>query len=459
MKKINITILLSTGLLILAFLSLSLKAEEVKLSDIEKVALNAYTYYSGKSQSELRIAQIIPVSEQDTAYFYVFNFDEGFVMVAADDVALPILGYDLENSIDFNDIPPAVSDLFEEYKEEIKLAKKLKVRPSQDISQQWNFFLDDNFDRGLDPGSTPHNSTPAIYQPGTYLISTKWDQLGGNASGSTITYNNDCPKINGTKTLVGCGGVVVAQILNYWSCHVNPQKDITYSSPAGTITVNFANQSYNWSNMLPNVATSENAKLLYHSAAASKSQFGVSNTGAVITDLATAFYAYFGFNAPDLREKKDFPDANWKNLLKGEIDKRRPICYRGENLGGNPSHIWVVDGYNVDNNNNVNQFHCNWGWGGTSNGFYTLSNLTNVNGYNFNYKHQVLTLIVPINNPSTYNNYTFPCGNYNAYSFRLADCKVEKNVVDAVRLNMKCSTEIFGTFEVPLGSVFEIKPF
>jgi len=458
MKKINITILLSTGLLILAFLSLSLKAAEVKLPDIEKVALNAYTYYSGKSQNELRISQIIPVSEQDTAYFYVFNFDEGFVIVAADDVALPILGYDLENNIDLNDMPPAVSDLFEGYKEEIKLAKRQKVRPSPDISQEWSFFLDDNFVNGV----LPPKSATSIYQPGTYFIGAKWAQSGGNASGSTITYNNDCPKIGGVKTKVGCGGVAFAQILNHYACQIYPSgPPLSYNPPGlSTIIINFNNVSYNWSNMLPNVATSENAKLLFHSAAAIESKFGVNATSSIVENIRKAFYTYFGFaTIVTSVEKKNINDTDWKNLLKSEIDRRDPILYRGGSASTGIFHFWVIDGYNVDSNNKVNQFHCNWGGGGTSDGFYTLTNLTNINGYNFNDDHIAIKNLRSKYNPTTYTSYTFPCGNYTAFSFRLVDCKVARNVVDAVRLNINCATEIFGTFEVPLGSVFEIKPF
>jgi len=287
------------------------------------------------------------------------------------------------------------------------------------------------------------------------------EKCGSWASGSIVTYNNDCPKIGGTKTLVGCGGVAVAQILNYYSCQINP-KDILSYTPSGlsTININFANQIYFWNSMSPNNATSENAKLLFHSAAAIKSQFGVSKTTAEVADILVGLPKYFDFSSLISRvDKSYYNDDAWKDLLKNQIDGRNPILYLGQNTNGSQKHGWVVDGYSVDSNNKVSQFHCNWGWGGSSNGFFSLSNLTNVSGQNYNDTQSAIVSILPKYAPNTFRNYTFPCGNYTAYSFRLVNCKVAPNVPDAVRLNMQCATEIFGTFEVPLGSVFEIKPW
>jgi hypothetical protein len=463
-KNNKITKLFGLLLFFPIFISLELKAEEVNQLDIQKVALNAFSRYSEMPQSELQIVQIIPVIQRDTACFYIFNFDRGFIIVAADDVSIPIIGYDLENTIDINNMPPAVSYLFEGYKEEIGLAKRMRPETSSEIKKQWEDLLGD--DRGGAIGESGGlggiisfpSADPLYYTPGTWLIETKWGQSGGNASGSTTTYNHYCPEIGGTKTKVGCGGVAVAQILNYYSCHNNPKDILTYDPPTGTITINFANESYYWSNMSINCATLENAKLLYHSAAAVKSTFGVSNTSSFVSNIQSSF-SYFDFGTTVRMDKNNYPnEANWKNLLKNEIDKRRPIIYFGksENVGSG-SHFWVIDGYSVDNNNNVNQFHCNWGWRGSSNGFYTLSNLTNVGGFDYSKDQLAITMIAAKKNPTAYINHTFPCGTVYAYSFRLLDCKVATNVAEAAVLNMQCSTEIFGTFEVPLGSVFEIQ--
>jgi len=472
MNKINIaTKLLGLLLFFPVFVSFEMKAEEVNPSDIQKVAINAFSLYSGISKSELIITQIIPVTKQDTAFFYIFNFDKGFIIVAADNVSVPIIGYGLENTIDMNDMPPAVSFLFDGYKEEIEVAKRMRPETSREILRLWEELLDD--ERGGASGESgqtgqtgvtlPNNKeeegTPIYYKPGTWLMETKWGQSGGSASGSSISYNDSCPAINGTKTKVGCGGVALAQILNFYTCHITPKNYLKYL-PQGftdTIKINFSTVGYNWSKMSPENATKDNAKLLYHSAAAVKANFGTNNTSALLSNIENAF-SYFDFTYPIRRYKSNYPiEANWINLLKSEIDKRRPIIYFGKNnVIGSSGHYWVVDGYSRDNNNNVSHFHCNWGWSGSGNGFWTLSSLTNINGSDYSYDNVALTVISALKGPIPYNDHTFPCGTIFAYSFRLYNCKVAQNVADAARLNMQCATEIFGTFEVPLGSVFEI---
>jgi len=464
MNKINFfTKLLGLFLFFPVFVSLEMKAEEVNPSDIQKVAINAFSLYSGISKNELTITQIIPVTQQDTAFFYIFNFDKGFIIVAADNVSIPIIGYDLENTIVMNDIPPAVSFLFDGYKEEIGVAKRMRPETSREILRQWEELLDD--ERGGASGESgqtgvivgnnkEEEATPIYYKPGTWLMETKWNQSGGNTTGGGATYNYYCPTISGTKTLVGCGGVAFAQILNYYSCHVTPKGTLTHTQTGlPTITINLSSVSYDWSNMAPYQANYYNAQLLYHSAVAIKSNFGVNNTASTITYVQPAFFHNFGFSDNALRfERKHFSDTDWKGFLKNSIDGRRPVYYRGTNIDSTVRHAWVVDGYN-----NSDQFHCNWGWGGSCDGFYTLTNLTNIDGNNYNYNQVAIVFIRPEKTPHSFYNYTFPCSTATFYSFQLLDCKVAPNVPLGAILNMQCTTEIFGTFEVPLGSAFEIR--
>jgi len=453
-KKIILTKLLGLFLFFPVFLSFELKAEEVNLTDIKKVALNAFSQYSGKSQSELQIVQIIPIMHHDTTFFYIFNFDPGFIMVAADDVSVPIIGYDLENTIDINDLPPAVSYLFDGYKEEIGIAKRMRPETSPEIQRQWDDLL--NRERGGDDEESISKGLPApttpIYTPGTWLIGTKWNQSGGNTTAGGITFNEYCPTINGTKTLVGCGGVAFAQILNYYSCHVAPQGTISYNPPTGAININLSNVSYDWNNMTQYYANAHNAQLLYHSAAAIKSNFGVNNTESNIINVQPAFSGNFGFSLSLRYERVGFNDSTWNSNLKKEINRRDPVYYRGTNSNKTQTHSWLVDGYN-----NSDQFHCNWGWGGSCDGFYTLTNLTNIDGNNFNHNQIAILFNSPLKAPMSFYNYTFPCSTANYYSFRLIDCQVAPNVALGVFLEMQCTTEILGTFEVPLGSVFEVR--
>ena len=53
-------------------------------------------------------------------------------------------------------------------------------------------------------------------------------------------------------------------------------------------------------------------------------------------------------------------------MLKAELDAQRPVYYAGCSEEG--CHAFVCDGYASDD-----YFHFNFGWGGSSNGYYVLS--------------------------------------------------------------------------------------
>jgi len=64
-------------------------------------------------------------------------------------------------------------------------------------------------------------------------------------------------------------------------------------------------------------------------------------------------------------------------MLRTELDASRPIFYFGTDTSAG-GHAWVCDGYS-----GTNYFHMNWGWSGSSNGYFYLTNL-NPSGYAFN---------------------------------------------------------------------------
>jgi len=263
-------------------------------------------------------------------------------------------------------------------------------------------------------------------------------------------YNSCCPTdAQGHRTIVGCGGVALAQILYYWSCNVHPQGSVTYSQPGfPTFHINFANQTYNWLAMPHSQASAENAKLLYHSAVAIYSTFGVIGTSSTTEEVPWALISKFGFNA-DLKERKHYSNDNWVNLLKANIDNRRPIFYRGVN-NDSIGHAWVVDGYNSNN-----KFHCNFGWLGFNDGWFTLSDVT-VEGNTFNTEQKAVVSIytdyytfVPIQNT------TISSNTYTGHSIRVINCTIQNNA--NVVFDADCMTEIHGPFTVPVGATLQVK--
>ena len=66
-------------------------------------------------------------------------------------------------------------------------------------------------------------------------------------------------------------------------------------------------------------------------------------------------------------------NEEWKEILINELESYRPIYYWGNEPGENVGHAWNIDGYQE------NYFHMNLGWGGQSNGYYTLDMMYSAN--------------------------------------------------------------------------------
>ena len=423
----------SLGIFLLFLVSVlfQLKAEKVRTTDIRTVAVNAFSIYSGRALNELKIVEVIPVLQQDTAIYYIYNFENGFIIISADNIAEPVLGFGLESPFEFNNMPPALHFLLDGYKQEIVYAKRQNSRTSQNISNKWDEYLSPS------PSRAP-------YIPATYLIETKWGQSGGDGIG----YNYYCPTdAQGRKTIVGCNGVALAQILNYWKCRVHPQGTATCNNPnGGTITIDIANQVYNWNNMFYYQANTENAKLLFHCAVAMKSTFGASNTSASPSYAVTTLKNNFGF-ASATSHGKDSYSGDWVSLLKFNIDKRRPILYAGWNSSGGDGHTWVIDGYNSSN-----YFHCNFGWNGKNDSWYVLSNVTSY-PYNFSYYQLAVVDIYPTyytEGMLTSQNTTISSNTYQEHTIIIENCNIQNNA--KVNFKAEHTIEIHESFEAPLGS-------
>jgi hypothetical protein len=126
---------------------------------------------------------------------------------------------------------------------------------------------------------------------------------------------------------------------------------------------------------MPNKVTSSNsavATLMYHCGVSVDMNYGVGSkggSGAQTLDVVDALKTYFGYpTSVEGKYRSSYSDAQWKTLLKGELDASRPIQYAGTGSGG--GHSFVCDGY--DNND---FFHFNWGWSGSSDGYFSINNL------------------------------------------------------------------------------------
>jgi len=202
------------------------------------------------------------------------------------------------------------------------------------------------------------------YEPGTYLLTTKWDQ--------GTPYNNQTPIIGNKRTLTGCVATAMAQIMKH---HKHPSGALTGIIPEYTTkteklaipSVNLANITFDWENMEAEAV----ATLMSVVGKAVKMDYGTDASGASSENAASAFREYFNYDSRARYVEKDYFEiiekGNWITMLKEQINSNLPVFYAG---GITNAHAFVLDGYD-----NYDNFHFNWGWGGSYDGFFTLLNL------------------------------------------------------------------------------------
>jgi hypothetical protein len=325
-------------------------------------------------------------------YYYVFNVNtnDGFVIIAADDAAHPIIGYSHEGQYILPEANTTFDFWMKERVREIAAIRSANVPADNLIAKEWsgNFFNPNSTNRTI----TSDNSINTVVTP---LCQTTWNQ--------SPNYNALCP--GGSVT--GCVATAMAQIMKYWNypntgtgsssyCDCTSQG---FTMNYGTLTANYAAATYSWANM-PNSLSGSNtavATLMSHCGISVDMDYSPSGSGAwVITSdnpicAQNSYTTYFKYDPSSIQGlmRVYYTDPNWIALLENELNEKRLVQYAGYESNGD-GHTWVVDGYDASNN-----FHMNWGWGGYDNGYYSI-NLMNPNPYNFLLGHEALIGIRPL---------------------------------------------------------------
>lgn len=302
---------------------------------------------------QTRVAGTVPA-------FYVFNRTDGngFVIVAGDDVALPILGYSYANSFEVEGMPDNIRNWMKGLREQINVARA---------------------DNTIVPATEAWQSVAkkTIGADEKKLNTANWDQ--------TAPYNDLCPLIGTRRTVTGCVATALSILMKY---HEWPEKgEGTLPAYKYEIRKNIKDVDsrqlghiYDW-NKMPltyNGSESEDARtavatLMYDCGVMSKAQFDISTnggTGAVTQIAIQGLINYMKYDKGARFQMREwYSDTEWNQMMKDEIAADRLILYGGANEAGE-GHQFILDGYTADD-----YFSVNWGWSGYCNGNYLLSGL------------------------------------------------------------------------------------
>ena len=337
-------------LALLLMVAMPMMAERVTPETAQKAAKTFMNNNGAKSAQLTDLSRAAGFSN-----LYIFNGEKGFVVMAADNCAQPILGYSLTGQFVAEHMPSNLSAWLQGYNDEIQYAIENQLRATAETTKLWKDLIDGN--------SKAAKATVVV----AALIQSTWDQDPG--------YNDLCPYDNsaGELTVTGCVATAMAQILRYWEYPSHGVSSHSYNhSSYGTQSVNFASATYDWVNMPLHSSNAEIAKLMYHCGVSVNMDYDISangGSGAYSSDIPSALKNYFIYKTSvSYKAKSSYSSTNWNNLLKTELNAGRPVEYSGSGTAG--GHAFVCDGYD-----NSNYFHFNWGWSGTNDGFFSLSSL------------------------------------------------------------------------------------
>lgn len=291
---------------------------------------------------------------------YLFAGEPGFVIAPADDMLPAVLGYGTTN---VKTVDGTIPDNF----------------------NYWMDFLSRRVAQAVAQGGVPHYARPEMPEI-PMLCQTKWNQ--------DSPYNDQCPELSGSKCPTGCVATAMSQAVKYhnWPITGSGTSSYTWKNGSRTLSYNYGETTYDWDNMLNSYNGSSSlverravSTLMKDMGGSVEMMYGANSSGAYSANIAGALATYFRYGKDVQYLLRDYYSLmEWEEIIYNTLLENGPVIYGGQApVGG---HSFICDGYQGEG-----YFHINWGWGGTSDGYFLLDVLDpydqgigGASGYAFN---------------------------------------------------------------------------
>jgi hypothetical protein len=349
-------------------------AQEINKKEAHQLANIATTRYCPQSVTD---SQATILTQENLTLAWVFPLQpQGFIVISATQYTLPVYAYSETSPFD----PSADNwtiwlDLIrQDLSARINHYEALTAKEKLNISSAWQRLLapvekDTTFQVWPAAGSTATEG----------WVITNWTQ--------NSPYNQMCPVDTnaGVRSLAGCPAVTMAQILNYLEnikgTRFSDADDYYHNYGAGnqfwidddheiwqfpsfdTLNKYLDTLEQSWMTKAP-LSNSMKAALTFACGTACTQVYTASGSGTFGVGQAAAAFQRFNYT----NSRLVFPaDTNLNRDLAWNIKNAFPAHLALVNPGETVGHNVVVDGYNTDE-----FYHFNFGWGGSSNGWYTM---------------------------------------------------------------------------------------
>lgn len=272
---------------------------------------------------------------------YAFNQSTrqgGWMIVPADDRAVPLLAVSDHGTLEPDSFPPAMQALLQQYQNEIKWARNRRAPANN------------NYPPGF---GRPHREDIAP------LCSSRWNQ--------GAPYNLYTPKKNNiAHTMTGCVATAMAQVMYFhrWPLVGQGSNEFTTPKLNMTVSMDFSQVPFDWANMQDTYVAADTTNVHGQAVATLMNACGHSvnmewNTGssaAVTANIAKAFAEYFNYDpSVDYVRRNNYSLLEWESLIYESLRDYGPVQMGGGNDDGG-GHSFVCDGIMMNC-----LFHYNWG--------------------------------------------------------------------------------------------------
>lgn len=315
------------------------------------------------SEMKLRLSSSLISSSESLSIgkeaYYIFappSEGKGFVIVSGDERMPAVLAYSDEEQFDIDNIPPNVRYWLDCYAEAF-----LTLQSRSD--------------------TVPFRASP-VNPDGISPL------LENNSWGQDDPYNRLCPTVRNERCVTGCVATAMAQVMRFHQYPDIGKGYVSYTTETNNIRIqrDLATVQFRWDNMIDDyngTYTSEQAdavaELMYSCGVSVNMDYCTSSqggSGAYQSSLVKAFIENFGYDQDAAFMTRDYCSGeDWHNILVRELNEGRPVNYAGVSIrdGG---HSFVFDGYRVSEGNKYPDYHVNWGWNGSCNGYYQIADLS-----------------------------------------------------------------------------------
>ena len=359
-------------------------ASPVDANQAREIGLKYAQNNAAKQITEVSLAYT-QLTESGMPALYVFNFDGGFVMVSADNVAQPILAFGEGENFDASNMPDGLAYYLRHYARQIAYAVENNLEPDPEIAAQWMRVERDGLAHDVVRGNRD-------VQP---LLTTTWNQ--------DYPYNYYCPTGHGGpggRAYAGCVATAMSMVMKYWNWPIQGTGEHSYT-PEGypTQTVNFGNTTYDWANMTNSISSGSPqaniqaiATLMYHCGVSVDMMYGPDASGAYSPDVPPAIANYFSYTDQATRKDRDlYSRTDWEEMLILSLEEGFPLYYSAQDTDGSGGHAFACDGYRSSDR----KFHFNWGWSGYGNNSYYAIDALNVMGMHLNDNQAAIFDMIP----------------------------------------------------------------